>query len=63
MRAFLMNWFGAFAVVTPLLYAMQPLLADWPIWAKAFVLSGLMVLAMQRAILPLIGRLGDRSGP
>lgn len=58
MRVFLMTWLAAFMVVTPLLYAMQPLTSDWPLWAKAMVISGLMVLAMQRGIMPMILKYG-----
>ena len=54
MKLFVMTWAAAFAVVTPLLYAMQPVIGGWPIWAKALFISGVMVLAMQRAIMPVI---------
>lgn len=56
MKQFLVTWLAAFAVVTPLLYTMQSLVVDWPIWTKALAISGVMVLAMQRAIMPIINK-------
>ncbi|MEQ8824024.1 MAG: hypothetical protein RIC14_06605 [Filomicrobium sp.] len=54
MKLFLKTWLAAFVVVTPVLYATQPLMNGWPIWAKAFVISGVMVFAMQLVIMPII---------
>ena len=57
MTRFAFSWIGAFATITALLYALSPLMSDWPIWARAFVLSGLMVFSMQRVVMPLVSRL------
>lgn len=57
MRPFLLTWAGAFLLVTLLLYALQPLLHDWPTWMRAIVISGAMVLGMRRAIAPTVARI------
>jgi antibiotic biosynthesis monooxygenase (ABM) superfamily enzyme len=59
---FLLNWIGAFVTITTLLYAMQPMMVEWPIWLRALTLSGLMVLLMQTFVMPSIAKLTQKIG-
>ncbi|MGF1551885.1 MAG: hypothetical protein ACFBWO_05190 [Paracoccaceae bacterium] len=57
---FLLTWAGAFGGVLAILVALEPLIAPWPLWARALALSGLMVALMQRLVAPAVERLVRR---
>lgn len=61
LKTFLATWLGAFLLITALLYALGPMMAEWPVWLRALVLSGLMVLAMQSLMSPVISMLTNTT--
>lgn len=62
MAQFFISWGAAFTIIVTLLYALAPVLHDWPVWLRALVLSGVMVLIMQRLVAPAIKRLMAAGG-
>ncbi|MEM8754200.1 MAG: hypothetical protein AAGF90_14585 [Pseudomonadota bacterium] len=56
MARFLLTWIAAFALVTAIFAGLDPILSSSPVWLRSLVVSGLMVLAMQRLIGPAIAR-------
>lgn len=44
---------GVYVVITSLLYALSPLMAEWPIWARTAILVPLMLGAIKHVITPL----------
>jgi antibiotic biosynthesis monooxygenase (ABM) superfamily enzyme len=52
-----LTWAGAYAVITLILVVMGPLMAPWPLPLRTLLISGLMVVALTWAVIPLLTRL------
>ena len=53
----LLTWAGAYAVITLILVVLGPLMAPWPLPLRTLLISGLMVVALTWAVIPLLTRL------
>ena len=59
-RMALVTWLGAWAVISLILWALQPVMGSWPLLARTFVLSGLMVVTLTWGVLPALSRVFRR---
>lgn len=57
MKTFFLLWGAAFMIITALLYGLQAVMIDWPLWCKTLLLSGLMMVIMQRIVTPVVKKL------
>jgi antibiotic biosynthesis monooxygenase (ABM) superfamily enzyme len=53
----LLSWAGAWAVITLILWALGPVIGEWPLPLRTLVLSALMVGAMTWLVIPGLTRL------
>ena len=53
----LLNWVGAYAVITLLLAVLGPAMAAWPLPLRTLLLSALMAPAMTWLVIPSLTRL------
>jgi uncharacterized protein len=56
----LLTWAGAYAVITLILVVLGPAMAPWPLPLRTLLISGLMVVALTWAVIPLLTRLFRR---
>jgi len=52
----LLTWVGAWAMITLILWALGPVIGDWPLPLRTLVISGLMVLGLTWVVLPYLTR-------
>jgi antibiotic biosynthesis monooxygenase (ABM) superfamily enzyme len=55
-RLALLTWLGAYAVITPLLALLGPVMASWPLVLRTFVISVTMVGALTWLVMPRLTR-------
>ncbi|MEL7213412.1 MAG: hypothetical protein AAGK92_12165 [Pseudomonadota bacterium] len=60
MRSVMITWVAAWPTITVLLLALEGFIGQWPLVARTFVLTGLMVPATSLLIVPILSRLLDR---
>ena len=53
----LLTWAGAYAVITLILVVLGPAMAPWPLPLRTLLISGLMVVALTWAVIPLLTRI------
>jgi uncharacterized protein len=53
-------WLGVFSLVTLLSYLLGPLISDWPLVARTFTLTVIVVSTLTYFVLPLLTRLFSR---
>ena len=53
----LLTWAGAYAVITLILQLLGPTMAAWPLAARTFAISALMVAALTWLVIPTMTRL------
>jgi antibiotic biosynthesis monooxygenase (ABM) superfamily enzyme len=56
-RLALLTWLGAYAVITPLLALLGPVMASWPLALRTFVISVTMVVALTWLVMPRLTQL------
>lgn len=50
------TWLGIFPLITGLLIALEPLMQSWPVVARTFVLTAVLVPLMVYVVVPLLSR-------
>ena len=50
-------WLGAYPLITLILGALGPFMEGWPLVARTFVVSALMVVGLTWVVLPALNRL------
>ncbi len=53
----LLTWSAAFPVITLILALLGPVIAPWPLPLRTLLISGLMVLTLSWAVVPVLVRL------
>ena len=56
----LITWGIVYVLITALIYLLNQLLIDQPIYFRTLVLSGIMVFALQYLIFPAINKLKNK---
>jgi antibiotic biosynthesis monooxygenase (ABM) superfamily enzyme len=55
-RLALLTWVGAYAVLTPLVAVLGPVMASWPLVLRTFVMSVTMVGTLTWLVMPRLTR-------
>lgn len=56
-RLALVNWAGAYAAITLILWLLGPAMAGWPLVVRTLLISVIMVIALTWIVLPALTRL------
>jgi antibiotic biosynthesis monooxygenase (ABM) superfamily enzyme len=54
------TWIGAWGLISLILYALGPAMATWPLLARTFVISVLMVVGLTWLVIPALTRVFSR---